>query len=87
MENQNISKPRLILNGFGSLLVVFFCLPICFSPALDLVSVSSLKPTAPDGDKALGIYTLGIGFCGLLGAIALVSLVRTVKRWRALPGK
>ena len=82
---QNISKARLIFNGIGCLVIVGFGLTIFFSLVHDLGSVSSPKPNDPDGDKALGVYMAGLGFSGLLGLIAFISLIRTVKRWRSLP--
>jgi hypothetical protein len=82
MTRQKIYKGRLILNGICWLAFAALCLPLGFEGIIGL----SLTPfgTDPDGgDKVPGIEL----FCGLLGAIAIISLIRTVKRWSELPEK
>jgi hypothetical protein len=80
MTEQKISKARLIVNGIGCSGVAILCLPIGFAGIISLASTPF--GTDPDGgDKVLAIEI----FCGLLGAIAFISLIRTVKTWRGLP--
>lgn len=81
MTKQNIFKVRLILNGIGCTAIAILCLPIGFSGIISLVSNSPPMGSDPDGaDKVIAIQI----FSGLLGALALISLIRTVKKWRVM---
>jgi len=82
MPKQKATQIRLALNGIGSLGIATLCLPIGLPGLIGLLSASRHLGTDPDGgDKVLAIQI----FCVVLGAIALLSLLRTVKAWRELP--
>ena len=82
MTKQKASKVRLALNAIGCLGIAMLCLPVGLPGLIGLMAGSLHMGSDPDGgDKVLAIQI----FCAVLGAIALVSLVRTVKAWRELP--
>lgn len=82
MAKQKLSKFRLVLNGMGCLGIAILCLPVGLPGLIGLVSGSLHMGSDPDGgDKVLAIQI----FCVFIGAIALVSLIRTVQAWRELP--
>lgn len=81
MPEPKISKARLILNGIGCFGIAMFCLPIGISGVIGLAFNSTPMGSDPDGkDKVLALLI----FCGFVGAIALISFIRTVKIWRGL---
>lgn len=81
MNEMRITKARLIVNGIGCLGIALLCLPVGISGLFGLVFGAHPLASDPDGgDKVLAIQMV----CVLLGAIAVISLMRTVKRWRAL---
>ena len=82
MAKQKASKVRLALNGIGCIGIAILCLSVGLPGLIGLVSGSLHMGSDPDGgDKVLAIQI----FCVVLGAIAVVSLIRTVKAWRELP--
>lgn len=82
MTKQKLSKVRLALNGIGCLGIAILCLPVGLPGLIGLMSGSIRMWSDPDGgDKVLAIQIL----CTVIGAIALISLLRTVKAWRELP--
>ena len=80
MNDRRISKIRLAVNAIGCLVIAGLCLPVGLPGAIGLIIGSLHFGTDPDGaDKVLGIQLVSTFF----GAIALVSLARTVRQWRA----
>lgn len=78
---RRIARVRLALNGLGSIAIAVLCLPIGLPGLIGFVAGSLRMGGDPDGaDKVLGIQI----FAAILGAVAVLSLVRTVKTWRAL---
>ena len=82
MTQRKVSKVRLALNGIGCLGIAILCLPFGLQGLIGLMSGSLHMGSDPDGgDKVLAIQMLS----ALIAAIALISLIRTVKAWRELP--
>jgi hypothetical protein len=82
MTKQKVSKVRLAVNGIGCLGIALLCLPVGLPGLIGLISGSLRMGSDPDGgDKVLAIQFV----CVVIGAIALVSLIRTVKAWREWP--
>ena len=82
MTKQNVSKFRLVLNGIGCFGIAILCLPFGLPGLIGLISGSLRMGSDPDsGDKVLAIQI----FSTVIGAVALISLIRTVKAWRKLP--
>ena len=82
MTKKKISKSRLVLNGIGCFGIAILCLPLGFVAIITLTSGTNPMVSDPDGaGKVLGIEI----FFGLIGAIALLSLIHTVMLWRELP--
>jgi hypothetical protein len=82
MTKQKVSKVRLALNGIGCVGIATLCLSVGLPGLIGLMFGSLRMGSDPDGgDKVLAIQLFGV----VLGAIALISLIRTVKAWRELP--
>jgi hypothetical protein len=71
-----------MLNAIGSVAILAICVAIGVSEIGEVASLSPPRMDDPDRDKGLALHVIAIGVCALLGAIAFVSLARTVKRWR-----
>ena len=83
MSDSNL-RARLSVNVTGCALLIVVCIPMCLWLAWGLAGLPPPKPGDPDGGKAEAIYTFGIGFLGLLGLSAFVSLLRSRSKLRQL---
>lgn len=81
MAGKTISKFRLLLNGAGCTVIAVFCVPLGLLSVWDLATGNTARTNQPEAAQI--VLALGL-FAGVLGAIALVSLVRTVRAWRRL---
>jgi hypothetical protein len=81
MAGQAITKIRLILNGAFCLGFVVLCVPVAFVGIVNFFGPA--HPSLGDDDGRAGVLMAAI-FAALLAAVALVSLVRTVKAWSRL---
>jgi len=71
---------RLLLNLTVSGLLTLFSLPMAFTLAIGLYSMSLPRPDDPDGPKAIGLAIFGIVICGFIGVGALIELIRAVRK-------
>lgn len=82
MTERKISRTRLMVNGIGCAGIAILCLPLGYAGITGLAFTP--LGTDPDGsDKVIAIEL----FSGLIGVIAIISLIRTVKKWRESPEK
>jgi hypothetical protein len=81
MTKQKLSKARLVINGIGSLGVAIICIAVSLSGIVGLITgTMRIGDDADGGDKVLGLQIL----TAILGVLALISFIRTVKAWREL---
>ena len=81
MAGKKITQFRLLLNGAGCVVIAVFCVPAGLLALWDLATGNTARTNHPESAQV--VMALGL-FAGALGAIALVSLVRTVRAWRRL---
>ena len=82
MTKLQVTKFRLVLNGIGTFAIAALCLPVGLPGVIGLLFGSLHFGSDPDGgDKVLAAMV----FSAFIGAIALISFIRTVKAWRELP--
>lgn len=70
----------LLLNLTVSALLTLFSLPMAFTLAIGLYSMPLPRPDDPDGPKAMGLTIFGIVIGGFIGVVALIQLIRVVRK-------
>lgn len=81
MAGKTLTRFRLLLNGAGCTVMAVFCVPAGLLAVWDLATGNAARTNHPESAQV--VMVLGL-FAGVLGAVALVSLVRTVRAWRRL---